>query len=300
VQVVLSGDDILFRGRDDAGKRWQAALPVSRGIAHTAVWQADFDHNSRQDLLVAAYSFSNGRCIDEITLSFILFNNHGQPVPWVVQTRSPSSNMPAIFADLNHNGRAELVVTDCTYGDSPRFGEDRRITGVYEAKDAAWSLVKSANLAPYTSLVRQSHRFDRTDVLLPSIPVEWTDQGNRFNPSGSPSVHVVALKAPSENCRGPIHLPPVVDGRLQVEGWHDPCDVQGHNRLELSNGTVCYDWPTVILDDESGREIVAGSEHPERVLEAILDRHLPVSLAGQRDSKRCSPVVLWAFPPRLP
>lgn len=297
VKVVSSSDGILFQGRDDDGKRWQAALPVAQGLGSTAVWQADFDHNSRQDLLIAAYYPKNGRCTIEVTLSFLLFNDHGQPVPWVIQTEAPSWSVPAIFADLDHNGRAELVATVCTYSDPSdhsRFGADHRITGVYKAKNAAWSLVKPSNLAPYTSLVRQSHRFHRGfDLLLPSNPADWTDQGNRLDAPGSPPIEVVSVMTASESCRG-VRLPPIVDGRIQIEGWKDPCDEEGHNRIRLSNGTVCYDWPTVVLDDENGREIVAGSEHPEPLLQKIVKQHHSVTLAGQRDPNRCSPALLWA------
>src|SRR5579864_8726787 len=104
-QVISGSDGFVFQGRDDDGKKWQAVLPVFGGIGFTTVWQADFDHNSHTDLLVAAHFPGNGRCLDEVTLSFLLFNSHGQPVPWVVRTRMPSSRktpaVPAIFTDLN-------------------------------------------------------------------------------------------------------------------------------------------------------------------------------------------------------
>jgi hypothetical protein len=85
-------------------------LPINGGIAFTTVWQADFDHNSRPDLLIAAHSAKSGRCLEEVTLSFLLFNTRGQPVPWVIQSRAPYSrkfsSAPAIFADLSHPGGA--------------------------------------------------------------------------------------------------------------------------------------------------------------------------------------------------
>jgi len=90
----------------------------------------------------------------------------------------------------------------------------------------------------------------------------------------------------------------VVDGKLQTTGWKDPCDELRHNRIQLSNGTVCYDWPTVVLDSENGREIVAESEHPEPLLQRIIDQRRTVVLAGQRDRNRCSPTLLWALSPR--
>ncbi len=296
IRVFATDNGFRFQGRDDDGKRWEAALPVATGaIAYTDVWQADFDHNSRQDLLIAAHSFVNGRCLDEIMLSFLLFDNRGRPVPWVIRTRAPSFHVPAIFADLSHSGRAELVVTDCAYGDPTLLGEDRSITGVYEARDAKWDLIKPAHLDPYIALVRRNHRIrPRVDRLLPTNPGDWPDQGNRRDQHGPLPVQVAALLRPSEDCRGPVHIPPVVDGRLQTAGWKDPCEELGHNRIRLADGTMCYDWPTVVMDGENGRDIVAGSEHPDLLLQKIIEQRRTVVLAGQRDLNRCSPVLIWA------
>jgi hypothetical protein len=85
----------------------------------------------------------------------------------------------------------------------------------------------------------------------------------------------------------------VVDGKLQTAGWKDPCDELG-DRIQLSNGTVCYGWPTVMMDGEDGREIVAESEHPLPLLKKIMQQRRTVVLAGQKDPKRCSPILLWA------
>jgi len=109
-QVIWTDGGVRFQGRDDDGQKWQAVLPINGGIAFTTVWQADFDHNSRPDLLIAAHSAKSGRCLEEVTLSFLLFNTRGQPVPWVIQSRAPYSrkfsSAPAIFADLSHPGGA--------------------------------------------------------------------------------------------------------------------------------------------------------------------------------------------------
>jgi len=299
--AVWADGRIRFRGRDDDGKQWEAVLPVSQGLGRTSVWQADFDHNSRQDLLIASFPPKLGRCTIQVTLSFLLFNDQGRPVPWVIQTYASSFDRPAILADFNHNGRAELVVTDCVYSDpsdTSRFGVDRHITGIYEARDAAWSLIQPAHLDVYTTLVRKSlHLRAPFDRLYVPNPVEWTDQGNRLNRPSTPPIQLTAVTTASEECRG-VRLPPVVNGELQ-RGWKDPCEELGHNRLRLSNGTVCYDWPIVMLDDKDGREIVAGSEDPEpllpKILRKIIDRRLEVVRSGQRDPKRCSPALLWAI-----
>lgn len=298
IQISTQGNGGLrIDGQDDDRKAWSAVLEMQGGVGWTEVWQADFDRNARPDLLVAAYFPQNGRCIDEITLSFLLFNGHGQPVPWVIRTRMPESKrlpaIPAVFADLNHGGPLQLVVTDCTYSEPPRFGEDRRITGIYQAKDATWSQVHRADITPYIALVRRSYRFRPDhDQLLGTDPARWPDQGNMMDQHGPPPVQVTAVLPASPDCRG-VRLPPVVDGRLQRD-WKDPCEELGQNRLQLSNGTVCYGWPIVVIDGANGREIVTESKQLNARLQDIVDQRRTVVLAGQNDPERCSPTVLWA------
>ncbi len=152
IQVTSETDGALrVSGRDDDQRPWAAMVPVGTGAGFTDVWQADFDRNGRQDLLIAAYSPQNGRCVDEITLAFLLFDDDGQPVPWVIKNRTPAGNRtpatPAIFADPEHDGRMHLVVSTCSYSSPPRFGEDRSITGVYVAENATWRLAPPANIA---------------------------------------------------------------------------------------------------------------------------------------------------------
>lgn len=296
-QVISQGNgSARIEGHDDDGKAWNAVLPMEGGIGWTDVWQADFDRNGRPDLLVAAFFPPNGRCIDEITLSFLLFNDHGQPVPWVVRTRMPQNTrfpaIPAIF-DWNHGERPKLVVTDCTYSEPPRHGEDRRITGIYEAQDATWSLAHPADIVTYTALVRRSYRFrPNDDRLLQTDSTHWLDQGNKMDLHGPPPVQVAAVLPAAADCHG-VHLPPVVNGVLQA-GWKDPCDELGKDRIQLSNGTICYGWPTVILDRVDGREIMAEQKYLKSLLQELVDQRRTVVLAGQTELERCSPTILWA------
>jgi len=301
-EAVSRGDGrVRFQGRDDSGKGWQAALPINGGIGYTTVWQADFDNNSRPDLLIAAYFPKNGRCIDEITLSFLMFDRGGRPVPWVIQTRMPGSQrfppIPAIFTDMNHKGRTELVVTDCAYGDPALLGEDRSITGIYGAKDAKWKLVRPARLDSYVALVRRRYAFrPDADRLLPTNPADWLDQGNAFAPATDP-VQVKAVLPASPSCRG-VRLS-IVNGEVQRDS-KDPCDEIGKNRIQLSDGTICYGWPTVMIDRNRKREIVTESESSDlhQLLQEIVEQHYTVVLAGQRETGRCSPTLLWARSPR--
>jgi len=298
--VSTGSGNVRFQGRDDNGKAWQAILPIDGGIGFTTIWQADFDRNSRPDILIAAYFPKNGRCIDEITLSFLLFDLHGRPIPWVIQTRMPTTKrfplIPAIFS--SHNDRTELVVTDCEFGASALLGQDRSITGIYEARDARWNLVRPTRLDAYRGLVRHRYRFSPdADRLLPTKPSDWLDQGNAFAPTGPVQVKAVLPASPS--CRGAVHLPPIIDGAFQRD-WKDPCNEIGKNRFQLSDGTTCYGWPTVMLDRGDKREIVAESELTdlEPLLREVAAQHITVVLTGQKEPGRCSPALLWARVPQ--
>lgn len=297
IEVTGETDGTLrFAGRDDDRRPWTAIVSGGSGVGFTDVWQADFDRNGRQDLLIAAYFPKNGRCLNQITLSFLLFNDHGQPVPWVIHSGMPGAKRepatPALFADIEHDGRMHLVVTDCEYSIPPRFGEDRSITGIYVAENASWKLVRPANIGDYVALVRRSYRFQPDyDELLPVDSQHWRDQGNTLDPHGPPPIQVKAVLPASPECRG-VHLP-IVNGRVQhLE--NDPCDVDGKDRIELSNGAVCLGWPISVIDGPDGREIVADQKALHAALERIAGEHRTVVFAGQSDPERCSPTIVWA------
>jgi hypothetical protein len=298
IRVTSEPDgELRVAGYEDDRRPWRATVPVGSGVGFTDVWQADFDRNGRQDLLIAAYAPKNGRCIDEITLSFLLFNDHGQPVPWVIRSRKPAGKRepvtPAIFADLEHEGRMHLIVTDCSYSSPPRVGEDRSITGIYVAENATWKLIRPANLADYVALVRRSHRFrPNDDELLATDPMRWPDKGNTMDLHGQPPVRLKAVLTASPDCRG-IRIP-IVNGRVERLA-NDPRDVLGKERIELSNGTVCFGWPIAVIDRRDEREIVADPDRLHTALQQIVTEQRTVVFAGQSDAERCSPTIVWAM-----
>ena len=50
--VSPTEDGAVYRGIDQKGKPWTVATTSTGGIGWTDVWQADFDHNSRLDLMM--------------------------------------------------------------------------------------------------------------------------------------------------------------------------------------------------------------------------------------------------------
>jgi hypothetical protein len=294
--TTLENGSARFQGKDDHGKNWSATLVSEAGVGFTDVWQADFDHNSRSDLLVATYFPKNGRCVDEITLQFLLFTNDGKPVPWVINSRMPHSNreprIPAIFVNAGKDAPTKLVVTDCAYSEPPRVGEDRSVIGIYEARDATWSLYRPNNLGAYVALVRRSYHFGLNDQLLLTDMTHWLDRGNRTRSGGPPTMQVTGVFPASPDCRG-VRLPPIVDGHFQRD-WHDPCRELGKDRIQLSNGTICYGWPLLVVDRNEGRDIVADPKQLNTLLQELVRERRSVVLTGQTEAEGCSPTALWA------
>lgn len=291
-KVHTSGSDVRIEGKDDRGKPWQAVVPVLAGVTWTDLWRGDFDANSRQDLMIDAVSPGNGKCISEVTVTFLMFDFQGRPVPWTIKTfRTKAADvgkMPALL-ELGRNRRAQFIATGCEYS-VPGFGEDRYITGIYTTRDARWKLVRPPDLKPYTDEMRRSYS-NQFVHFVAAQPADWKDHGNSTTAYNTP-VTITQVLRPEPECRG-VRMP-VVDGRVVPLPNPDPCDVLGKNRFETSGGNVCLGWPTIVQDGDGGREIVAaGSPEVESKLRELAAAAVAVSVIGQSDPKHCSPSLLW-------
>lgn len=243
------------------------------------------------DLLIANYDPKVGRCTLPVTLSFLLFDAHGRPVPWTIDTEAPSLDLPAAFVDVNHDGRPKLVTTECAYYNSTgNDGAILRVTGIYAAKEAMWSGLIPEKMDAYRTLASQIYSMSKADVGAP-LKTDWMGSGNQMKSLAEP-VEIAAILKRSDDCRG-VNLP-IVNGRLERSG---DCGELRRNRFQLTNGTICYDWPAVVFDDENGRKIIM--DEPESSLQEIAARHRKIVLVGQRDPHRCSPVLMQADAPTL-
>ena len=150
-EANTASDQLRFEGQNDAGKLWRLWIPRVGGFGGTEIWKADFDKNGRRDLLITSYFIQNGRCTDEFDMVFALFDEKGHPAVSKITTHGFSGFEvpPAVVVDVNGDGRAEVVTTICTYSEPPRFGENRQITGIYEAREGRWVPQREAEEGPY-------------------------------------------------------------------------------------------------------------------------------------------------------
>jgi len=289
----------LFRGFDRKGNPWTVATTSTGGIGWTDVWQADFDRDSQQDLLIAELFPANGRGCQEVKLTFLLFDAESRPVPWTVETNQPfgdgPGNRPAILEMHNANHHAELIVTSCEYSASSN-GIEFQIRGVYEAEKAHWKLIRPLRIGPYFKAVQTRLSRGRDVTFLKPDQREWLDVGNAIETSTSrPFISSVLRHDPK--CRVPIKLE-IVDEHVR-KPVNDPCEVLEHDRLQMSDGAICFGWPSVVIDHADKREIVMDDSSifippliESRLREVALAR-LPVISFGQSDPKHCSPTLLW-------
>jgi len=277
---------LRFEGRDRKGGSWRAWVPQTGGIGWTEIWAGDFDHNGQPDLLIASHFPSSGRCEGPADLVFLLFDQAGRPTPWQVSTEIPNGNkfpyLPAILIDVNGDGRAEIVSTACAYGDqSPGHWTDWSITGIYEARDAQWIPLRSANLGPY---LQAATRANAVKTWLPIKPSEWPDQLVGFNAPAN--ITLERLMPPDERCHGVINLT-VVDGRV-VAPVNDPCDELKYPHASYSDGRTRRGWPPVVIDGPHGREIFIANN--KVALRRVIEKRYRVKLLGDD----AEPSWLWA------
>ena len=296
-RAVWKNDETHIEGKDDRGKRWTAAIPITGGVGWTDVWMADFDGNARKDLLFASIFPPNGRCLDPVHLTFLMMDSGGRPVPWSIDSRWPRNSgvgkRPALLLDFNRNGWAELMATDCQYTPGPDVDEDRRITGIYEAKDSHWQEIHPADMAPYVALFRANYLRPEVHLLAPK-EADSIDLGNP-PPAGAVASSLKAIQPPAPECQHVVWLPPVVNGRLDFS-VRNPCGELGHTRFTFSDGSTCYADAsmTIVIDRADGREIVEQRQDLSRLLRGLVTPELKITRIGQTMPGKCSPVMLWA------
>ena len=258
--TINTDGEVEFSGHDQSQKKWSAWLPVSGGVGWTTVWTADFDHNGKADLMIASYFPGNGRCIDGVTISFLMFDDHGRPNPWIIYNQAPRSrtdhpSIPGLLIDRNRS--VQLLVINCEYSERGRQGRDLSVAGVYEAHDSMWKLVRPElrEFLRITHLVasRYGVRASVDKIKTPGIN-HWPDLGNDRASGAAPSGQILKLLPADPACSG-VRLGPLMNGEITLPDENGPCKERSYNRMSLSGETTCYGWPSVVLDREMGGKL---------------------------------------------
>ncbi len=271
-RVYPDGSEVLrIEGFDNEGLPWRMWMPrVSEVGASTRVFRADFDGNGRMDLLFSALWMGNGRCIQGGTVTTLLFEVNGRPVPWRIQTHGLTNDgsTPVTLLDLDANGQAEFVANGCVHSSSDdyRMGVDRRLTGVYEARDARWFPIRPDSLDRYLDVVQR--RFD--DSRPGSI--RWMPPGDEPWPDPLPVL----------GGERTIRATGLLGGVIGCVGSYDndrDCDLAAKEmRMRYSDGEVRGVWPAVIIDSAEGRAI--HTTDTQSLIERIIHAGVPVRLLG--------------------
>jgi hypothetical protein len=278
--------DLRFEGHDIKGKPWRAWIRAAAGVGGTDVWSADFDRNGHRDLLIAAYYPRNGRCIDEADIYTLMFDALGRPVPWRARSNSFAGygRPPIAVVDANGDGRAEIVTVSCEYAFPSRgLGEDRRVSGIYEARNARWRPAKNISDGPYLAAAKR-HYGRRPPGLrwLPTDPALWPDFLAGFDER--PLTQAQSLATAEVGCGGVSF--PIVDGQI-VRSKNDPCDTLKHNQIVFSDGEIRQSWPFVVIDSSDGRDIFLSDSS------AVLRNVLKMGYRFKALGDPVSPDLLW-------
>lgn len=249
-RVFSEEGNLRFEGKDHSGKPWRVWVPRSGGIGATDVFTADFDHDGQQDLLIRSFFPVNGRCLDRGEITVVMFDEEGRPVPWHVTSQLPRAAVLPVVLDLNRDLKAEFVVIICEHSGD---GEERGISGVYEAQHAHMVPIRNTVLAPYLRTARRMGG-SRFVTWLPVNPDEWPDQLSGFDSMAS--LRIESLLKPAEECSHVVNFR-FENGKLVA----NDCSVLGQDRMLYSDGLQRVGWPYVVLDGPDGRGVyIAGYE----------------------------------------
>jgi hypothetical protein len=236
-----------------------------------SVYTSDLDKNGFTDLILIAETRGNGMAPSSHLISF-LFDAQGRPFPFTAEGYFQYDQKGiADLLDLNHDGKAELVYMN--------YDQGYWVTQLYKAKDARWERVEG-----------------RFGAHTYPLYTRFTSRANRvlIKPTSPQKPYSAQLS----------NLKPILSGQLASLKWADVQqseDIQLTLGLEQGKKVVCkpvswFSTFTVLVDNAQGREIAALSEPAasKRLLERVLSGKYKVNLFGERDSKVCSPELLWA------
>jgi hypothetical protein len=273
ISAIATDGEVRLSGVGKSGKRWEAHIS-----SVDEVWRGDLDGNGTQDyVLFATGPFGNGWAAPSFSLSILLMDHDEMPVPFftLVYTGENGDGIKHLV-DLNHDGRAELLISD--YDELP---SDAYVGGFCSGH---W--------------VNQLYRF--TD--LGAEEIAGTAGGIRF-----PLVHNWSYRGtecakeqkPFSRVETPVPHDYETNRRSVITAIRSASNDLGVVAIKPVRGCKTIAADAVLYDRARARRIAfpnLHSDYSERLLNRIRNAHAHVELRGltKLDGDGCSVELLWA------
>ena len=171
------------------------------------------------------------------------------------------------------------MATGCEYSDPSdysRVGEDRRVIGIYEARDAGWVPLRAAKLSGYQAAAQPASHTSFAKWLPPDLADRWPDQLSGLDAPAA--LRLERITTFELGCRGiQIHIE---HGRV-VKPASDPCDAAKADHITFSDGLTLPGWSSIVVDTPESREIyVREGRGNLRILQRVLREGFSVKRLG--------------------
>lgn len=266
---------ILVRGVGKRGKAWEVHIH-----ALDEVWKGDLDGNGVQDyVFFASGPYFNGRTTPVFSLSILLMDDQGLPVPFFTVVYKGEDGMGIKhLVDLDHDGRAELLtswydeaVSDPVAG---AFGSGHWVTQLHR----------------FRSLRAEEVKGKMADLTFPFIH-NWTY-------GGPPPGH--------ETTPLPVEAPRIYDHGTALQGEVRTTTLgRGENWINIRPVAGCQQInSSVVVYDRPNKRVIAienlWNPAKENLEDEVLRDGVPVRLSGLRNQQHdgyCFANLLWAEMP---
>jgi hypothetical protein len=265
-------------GKDSDGKPWTLQLgPV--GMGDQQLYAGDFDHNGREDYLIATDTGAVGMAAPSWT-QFVMLASDGRPVPWL--RRGYADPRKIRFSDFNRDGRLEW--TDTRYGASNRDQHNYWTSTLYEARDAHWHPVTS----PHGGVVSPQFTQYNHEANRRPFPLTESEKPPVENLGSAPTWEepvAVTHWQPGQPRTAEFQYPRkgLADHYFQNESRESP-------QLTLSNGETCF----LSSDAETIRETPRTIAWIEPTKQAIADHPLHPTITRHQGRCRIERIVIHA------
>jgi hypothetical protein len=269
---------VQLRGTGKSGKRWEAHI-----FGLDEVWRADLDGNGTQDyILFGSGPYFNGRTTPLFSLSILLMDDDGMPVPFfAVVYKGENGAGTRHLVDMSHDGHAALLIS--SYDEIP---SDARVGGFCSGH---WT----NQLYRFRDLGAEEIRGTIAGITFPFVH-DWTYRGTECAEEENP---VLVVQPPVIYEHGTRR-----DGEVTTRIVNSP-DASGLLAINPVAGCEMIRPNVVVYDRPRVREI----GFPNLFTSYVADLADKVRRDGARvglrgvnrstDDGSCSVNLMWATPP---